>query len=433
MKPTKTMVEQKRRDSLNPPETLIHKYKSYSCPICSKLPEILFYNKSNSTLKLKCEEHNEMIMNISDYLEKMAGHERTSDLNNKNYCSAHRNQKFEYFCLTCKKNLCKDCLSDKKLENHENHCKYVIHSLDPDKKEILFIKNEIEMFFQKKNELLNHIKIIDDNIALLDTLLFSYESHKPNGLVNLNLKHLVYGEELNMDEIKNTEFVETQSKKDNFDEFVKNNFIKATQGLDKLNLVEQKLGNDITEELFKGIENSSLFSTLKISGQIQGPNEMITFEKIKYLNLRGNNLSSINFLLNKNLPNLEILSLNDNEITNIDTLQNISFPLLKELYLSKNKIDNIDVLEYMNTPSLRVLWLSNNNITNIDVLAKVKFPQLLKLCLSKNRITDLRVFIKHKSKFPQLYELYLNDNEFDLKTFEKIIGLLFSKVKQFYY
>ena len=87
----------------------------------------------------------------------------------------------------------------------------------------------------------------------------------------------------------------------------------------------------------------------------------------------------------------------------------------------------------MKTPKLRMLWLSKNNITSIEVLAKVQFPELLKLNLGKNKISDIKVFTQHKAKFPQLYELYLNDNQFELKDFNKIIELLFLKVKQFYY
>ena len=430
MKATKTMVEpQKRRESSYSRETLYHKYESYCCPNCPRLPEILYYNKANNTLKLNCQEHKEIIIDITEYMEKMATFERKSDLRNENKCSIHK-QKYSYFCQNCNKNLCKECFLDKM---HEKHIKYNINALNPDNTELLFVKNDIEMLFQKKNELLRQIKIIDDNITFLDTLIIAYERYKPNVFLNLNLKHLVYGEELNMDEIKNTEFVETQSKKDNFDEFIKNNFIKATEGLNKLNIVEQKVGDYVLEELFKGIETNSFYKMLLLAGQIKGPKDMITFKTLKYLNLRGNNLTSINFLSKKDFPALEMLSLNDNEITDIEPLRNVSFPSLRELYLSNNKIDNIDALENMKTPKLRMLWLSENNITSIDVLAKVKFPELLKLNLGKNKISDIKVFAKNKAKFPQLYELYLNDNQFELKDFNKIIELLFLKVKQLYY
>ena len=121
------------------------------------------------------------------------------------------------------------------------------------------------------------------------------------------------------------------------------------------------------------------------------------------------------------------------ESKSLNNFKKVSFPLLKELYLSNNKIDNIDALADLKIPQLRILWLANNNIVSIDILEKVKFPQLLKLSLSKNNIKDINVFTKNKAKFPQLYELYLNDNEFEMRDFSKILDNLFLRIKQFYY
>ena len=431
LKPSKTMTEgPQRRESLNFLETLYHKYESYCCPSCTALPEILCYNQGKNTIKLNCKKDGEITMKLSEYIEKMKNFESTSELKMKNKCIEHK-QKYICFCQDCKQNLCKSCIVDPK---HEKHIKYDIESLRPDKKELLFIKNHIEMLLQKKNDLIRAIKSLDYEITFFDAIIYSYERQKdPNYLLNINLKHLIYGENLNIEEIKNTEFVYEQIKNESFDDFIKNNFLKATEGLNQINLVDKKLGNDISEQIFKGIENNILYNKMFKAGLIKKQSEFISFNAIKYLNLRGNNISSLNFLSGIKFPNLEIFSLNDNELDSIETLRYVTFPLLKELYLSKNKIENIDILDSLKTPKLKVLWLSNNKISSINVLKKVKFPQLLKLSLSKNNITDISVFAKKNVKFPQLYELYLNDNKFEFNKYSKIIEDLFLKVKQFYY
>lgn len=431
-KTSKTISERpQRRESLSYLETLYHKYESYCCPSCTALPEILCYNKGKNTIKLNCKKDGEITMKLSEYIEKMKNWESTSELKMKNKCIEHNKQKYICYCQDCKQNLCKDCIVDPK---HEKHIKYDIESLRPDKKELLFIKNQIEMLFQKKNDLIRAIKSLDDEITFFDAIIYSYERQKePNYLLNINLKHLIYGENLNIEEIKNSEFVDEQIKNENFDDFIKNNFLKATEGLNQINLADKKIGNDMSKQIFKGIENNSLYNKMFKSGLIKKQNEFISFNAIKYLNLRGNNISSLDFISGIKFPNLEIFSLNDNELTSFETLRYVSFPLLKELYLSKNKIENIDILSLFKTPNLKVLWLSNNKITSIDVLEKVNFPQLLKLSLSNNNIYNINVFSKKKVKFPQLYELYLNDNKFEFKYFSQIIEDLFSKVKQFYY
>ena len=61
----------------------------------------------------------------------------------------------------------------------------------------------------------------------------------------------------------------------------------------------------------------------------------------------------------------------------------------------------------------------------------MNFPQLRKLGLNKNKIKDINIF--KKVKFPQLFELYINDNEFDIDNFYEIIEKLSLKVREFYY
>ena len=435
MKPSKTLVERRTTNSLYTLENLYHKFDSYCCPYCTNLPEILSYNEGNGTIKFKCKKHGEKSLDIQEYLDNMQKYVSVSELTSKNKCSKHKNEQYIIYCFTCGESLCQKCIKEFD-KQHEKHIKYNIESLRPNNNEILLVKNKIGIYLQKKNEYLKKIKNLDDKITFYDALITSLEKQKPNFFLNINIKHLLYGEKINLDEIvkdyhKKTGYSDFESKKEMFDDFVKNNFIKATEGLNQLNLLNQNLGDELMNDLMTGIEKTTVFKILKFGGKISNPKEVIDIKNIKTLNLRGNKLSNINFFLGKDFSSLEILSLNDNEISSIDVLKNVNCSLLKELYLSKNKIISIDSLSELKSKKLQILWLSDNKISSIEVLGKVEFPQLRKLGLSKNCIKDINIF--KKAKFPQLFELYLNENEFEADDFYELIEKMSLKIKEFYY
>ena len=412
-------------------ENLFHKYDGYCCPYCTNLPEILSFNEGNGIIKFKCKKHGENNLDFQEYLDQMQKYITVSEVNSKNKCIEHQNENYSNYCITCQENICGKCL-----KKHENHIIYNIESLRPNNNEILLIKNKINIYLQQKTELMKKLKILEDKINFIDTLLHSFEKKKPNYYLNINIKHLLYGEKINLDEIvkdfkQKSGQIESEIKKEAFKDFVKNNFIEATKGMNKLDIKNKNLGNSLITDLINGIENSTIFKILKFGGKITNPKEIISIKNIKFLNLRGNKLTNIDFLLKKDFTSLEILSLNDNEIESIDNLKQIDLPVLKELYLTKNKISSIDALTEIKSKKLQILWLSENNISSIEPLANVNFPQLRKLGLNKNKIKDINIF--KKVKFPQLFELYINDNEFDIDNFYEIIEKLSLKVREFYY
>ena len=428
MNTSKTMVEatNKKRDSIYTQEKIIHKFNSYCCPSCSALPEILNYSEGSGTIKLDCKAHGVMTLDLQEYLEKLEK-KGLKQFNNK--CKDH-NEQYVYYCRECKENLCEKCLDDSTHKNHKNNI-YEIRSLNPNNNELFLLNDRINSYLQKKDQLTKMIKSLDDKITFYDTLINSYEIQEPNYLLNINLKHLLYGEKLNFDEIKNINFKKEKSQTMNINDFIKNHFVEGTKGLNQLTLINKNIKNELIQELINNIDNNNIFNILKNDNLIKEPKDVISLKNIKMLNLRGNKITSLNFLAGKQFPNLKILSLNDNEIGSIDILKDISCPSLKELYLAKNKIDDISVLSQVKMKNLSILWLSDNSITSIDVFGNVDFPQLLKLGLNKNKIKDISVF--SKKKFPQLYELYLNDNEFEMNNFSKVIEILFIKIKKFYY
>ena len=411
-------------------ENSFYKYDAYSCPYCSTLPEILYFNEINSTVKFKCQKHGENTLFIQEYLEKMINWVNISDLKSKNKCSIH-NDVYSFYCKDCEENICQKCL--KETQKHDKHIKYKISDLNPSKREMIILKEKISIWSQKKEELNHQIKNLNDKIIFYDALINSYQRQSSNYFLNINLKHLLFGEKINQDFIKNAEFIKFKTEKSELEDFVKNHFLVATKNVDKLNLMNKGIGEQVITELIKGIEDKTVFRILKFSGKIQNPSEVIELKGIKILDLSGNNISNIDFLANKVFPNLEILNLNNNEINSIDVLKNVTCPVLKEIHLKKNNINNIDILQELNITKLKILWLSNNKIESIDVFQKVKFPQLLKLGLNKNKIKDISVFDKKRARFPQLFELYIHGNEIDVKAFFRIVKDLYNRVREFYY
>ena len=136
--------------------------------------------------------------------------------------------------------------------------------------------------------------------------------------------------------------------------------------------------------------------------------------KIKTLNLYGNDIKNILFLTKINSEKLERLYLYNNKITDISILGDINLSNLLELCLDNNPFGNISILEKMNCNKLKKLYLSASKISDISVLERVNFPELEKLDLSNNHIKDISVF--ERKKFDKLILLNISENKVDYNT-----------------
>ena len=397
---------------------LNHKYSFYCCAFCSKIPEIINFDEKTNKISFECQEHGMTTMNIHDYLEKMSHNLIEIFFKDKkcNECNKHNND-YYYYCKTCDKYFCEKCNNDEHLE----HTIFNILNSIPNNNEISLIKNKINIFIEEKNKLLERIEILNDKIIFYDTLINTIEKQKNNYFLNINIKHLVYGEDFCINtNINNTSISKRNSLNANktIEEYINNNLKDNLFNEDKtkLNLIDKKINDEYLHIIFNNIGNYNY-----------------SFDNIKHINLRGNNIKSLNFLTTSEFPKLEFLSLNDNNIQNIESLQKINMPLILELYLAKNNISSINVFKYMEIKKLQVLWLSENKIKDIEVLKDVNFPGLEKLALSKNLIKDINVL--NYVKFPQLIELYLSDNEFDMENDENknIIKKLEQRIEDVFY
>lgn len=85
-------------------------------------------------------------------------------------------------------------------------------------------------------------------------------------------------------------------------------------------------------------------------------------DRIKNLNLVGNDISNIAICAEMNA--LEVLSLSVNNITSLEPLQHCTS--LRELYIRRNQIDSLSELENLQElPNLRTLWLDENPVAAI--------------------------------------------------------------------
>ena len=402
---------------------------TYCCPYCPKIPEILNFNEVDNNILFICPQHGQKTITIHDYLESMNQVLKSTKVIEESECSIH-NSSFYIYCKTCEMNLCIKCNQNK---IHLNHIKYKIYDVYPNSNEITLLTNKMNLYKEEKNKILKKLENINDKIKFYDMILNSIYSEKSSYLRSINLKHLIYGPDIDLARISQDINYNPQTKNNNikYNTFINDNMIDLLDKKKELNLLYKMTG----EEFLYSIFNNSLIdiikeNNIKLKRDITFLNSF-SLDKLKKINLKGNKINSLYFLSNKKFGNLEFLCLNDNDIKSIDSLNLMNAPLIKELYLSKNKIDSIKVFEEMKMNNLQILWLSDNNITSIDSFKNSNLIRLEKLGINKNQIKDISVF--KYTKFPLLKELYINDNNIDYELNKEIIEKLEKKIDDFYY
>ena len=328
-------------------------------------------------------------------------------------------------------NLCVKCYED---NSHFNHKKYKNEDVYPDNIEIEYLMNKINVYLDEKKNLLQKLENLNDKLIFYETFINCIKKEKNNYYKNINIKHILYGEEVEIKKSFNdsgTSLLKFPKLK--MDDIINDKMIDLIKNKYEFNLLNKKTGDEFVFSVF----NNPLIdfikeNKIKIKQDINFLNNF-NMNNIKIIKLRGNKIESLKFLSNHNFENLEILSLSDNNIKDIEPLKLMNAPLIKELYLSKNKINSIKSFEEIKMESLQILWLSDNNIISIDPFKNCNLQKLEKLGLNKNKINKIDAF--KYIKFPLLIELYINDNEidFDLPTNIEIIEELENKIDDFYY
>ena len=123
----------------------------YNCTECDCEIEILsLEDKDNlNSLKFECINNHIKEISINDYITQMDISKINSDI-----CNIHEDKYISY-CLDCKMHLCNKCL---KLREHINHNKNNIIEISPDEVDLELIKDIINYYNKKINELENIVE-----------------------------------------------------------------------------------------------------------------------------------------------------------------------------------------------------------------------------------------------------------------------------------
>ena len=150
----------------------------YRCPKCFNFPLIEFINRNEEIIRYSCACHAKKVIKIEDLFKKEKNYMSFIDTNslisnNESdpkkdevigfKCIEHKNKennKFEYYCLSCHKNLCKYCIK-KHLYDRDDLMVFDFQNFEADKKinEILNFENEKEKEKESEEENTSQINI----------------------------------------------------------------------------------------------------------------------------------------------------------------------------------------------------------------------------------------------------------------------------------
>ncbi len=445
--------------------------KIFICKRCHYIPKIKFTSETK-VLKISCKCKKYYNIKSKDFIEEYGSKKRI----NKNIsCKEHKGEYFEYYCIDCKQNLCKECAKNK---IHYHHIKTFEHLVIVDDKieeilqQIEDIRNKLQHGDIENRQILNIIEILVNNYNIFrchNQYHNLIESEKFITSLKSEIPKIEKKEMIRINNIKDFERYQYQS-----DLFSSIDINQVNFNLSKLkylplnNLELLKLTNTEITNL-DGILNKK-------------------FDKLKSLNLACNKLTYKNFekLEPKNFPNLETLNIFLNEIKSIKIFSKIAeFKKLKVLYIGKNKFDidemkkynknkiyfpelkilgitgslsedKIKFFPYLVCKNLEVLYISKNNLGSLKFMKECEFKNLKRfwsvdnklkgnikdvleylpsketleiINLEENNINNLDGFDEIIDKFPKLKEINLKNNNINLNKYEELIKNIEEKTK----
>ena len=133
-------------------------------------------------------------------------------------------------------------------------------------------------------------------------------------------------------------------------------------------------------------------------------------EKIKYLNLWGEDLENVDIIAQ--MKSLKVISLSANKISSLKPFEKLEN--LKELYIRNNNISNIDEIDYLkDKANLKSLWMSDNPVSknekefrkaiieklpNLATLDNTPIPEIKKDVENKKDMNDKDKTIEFKNE-----------------------------------
>ena len=365
------------------------KNKIFICKRCHYIPKIKFIAETK-VLKISCKCKKYYNIKSKDFIEEYGSKKRIK----KNIsCKEHKEEFFEYYCIDCKQNLCKECAKNK---FHYHHIKTFEHLLEVDDRieEIIRQIEDIRIKLQpgdiENRQILNIIEILVNNYNIFPCHNQYYnllESEKFLTALKLEIPKIEKKEMIRISNINDLEKYKSQSHLfssiDIKDELF--NFSKL-RDLSLNNLEVLKLMNTgITN--FDGILNKK-------------------FDNLKTLNLENNKLTYESFkkLEAKNFKNLETLNLFINEIKSIKIFSKIAeFKKLKVLYVGRNVFDTNEIKKYNKNkiyfPTIELFGITGSlSEDTIKFFNYLVFKNLEILYISRNNLCSLKFMKDCESK-----------------------------------
>ena len=122
----------------------------YNCTECSSPIEILYINEKTNIIEFKCTINKHLKkLSIKEYINEMKKF-NDKNIHNDICLEDNHNKEYEFYCLNCKKHLCKECI---KTRDHINHNKKIILEIQPSKKDLNIIGNIIKFYEDKISNL----------------------------------------------------------------------------------------------------------------------------------------------------------------------------------------------------------------------------------------------------------------------------------------
>ena len=328
------------------------------CSKCGETPEIIKVHTDNSKIEFNCKicgEYEILIDNHYDELskKKFSSGENNSVNNRKFYCfdcnktcsenhSNHNcieidekkikclehNEKFQYFCFECKKNLC----ALEKEKYHQSHktieIKDLTKSLIDNQKKIDDINDALQNIIEFNETILNKAEI------------FKNEDFYVNSIKNMG-KSLEEAKDRNSKDIK--------CLFNGLSEGIKN----SLKAIDEL--IEQKSIHLHRDDKYLQLNNQKLVDKdFKCISQI-------SFNQLKEIDISENHIKNIQYFKKMSLPFLEFLNLSFNEIDKIEPITKLNSKNIKYIFLQNNEIEDIEAFLDSNYNNINILRVENYN------------------------------------------------------------------------
>ena len=322
----------------------------YNCTECSSPIEILYINEKTNIIEFKCTINKHLKkLSIKEYINEMKKF-NDKNIHNDICLEDNHNKEYEFYCLNCKKHLCKECI---KTRDHINHNKKIILEIQPSKKELNIIDNIIKFYedkinnlekdkFNKIKEMKNKLKESENKLKeKIETKNEEKILNKQNIKDNYGNKNEITNEYKSIDDnLKNAyekELLnlkgkyERKIKRYNFDEYIENmHYIKRLIEIiyNAYNTFNHNYYNSINiNNILISIFNNKTYTNDDISNEYENiikiKNETINIKnKIKYNN-NLNNILSIHvfktiFSCIREKKKLEIIHYNKRIQNNLD-------------------------------------------------------------------------------------------------------------------